>query len=441
MKITAATVRDFKRIREITVSPEADRYLLLIGGNNSQGKSSLLDALTSAFGGRASLPGEPVRRGAERAEVVVELDGGTYTIRLVIPRGGEPRLEVTGPDGKIAKPQTWLDKLVGARFLDPLAFMAGNKPEDDRRRRAALLQLIGVDLDAFASERKALFDERTAVGRLRAQAEAELARLPPATEKPPAARSQAAIRADLDQIEAERRGIAGAQAARREAQVAHEALRAQGDRLRDEIERLQEQLAALEPKIEAARVKVADATTATIVSAPAAIERLDERRTALLAEAARAETLARWEAASEVAARQRQRAEDAVREHGAGYQRLTDQLAAVDQRQAAALAGAQMPVPDLSVTDHGIAIDGIPWSQASQSERMRVSLAVAMRLSPGVQDIWIRDGSLLDDDALADLHAQAMFADCQLWVERVGEKDEGAIVIRDGRVLGSGGEG
>jgi DNA repair exonuclease SbcCD ATPase subunit len=36
----------------VEITPDADRVLILIGGKNAQGKSSLLDALTVAFGGK-----------------------------------------------------------------------------------------------------------------------------------------------------------------------------------------------------------------------------------------------------------------------------------------------------------------------------------------------------------------------------------------------------
>ena len=430
MKITTAIVRDFKRIREVTVSPDADRFLLLVGGNNAQGKSSLLDALTAAFGGKGALPAEAVRRGAERAEIVVELDGGRYRIARTVAPSGDSKLEVTGPDGRIAKPQAWLDQLVAARFLDPLAFLSSS-PKEQRKTLAAL---VGLDLDGFERERKALYDERTATGRVLIAAQAELGRLPAPTPRPPEARSQATIRADLDAIEAERLAMVEEQARRRMVRAAHKDLTTQADRLRAEIERLQGQLATLEQRIEVSQ-RALDLDTASAEPDPG---KLDARCAELRKEAVLAEQLARWEATHEALAGRRRAAEEQVARQAAERDRLTAALEAVDQRRAAALAAAEMPVPDLGVTDDGLTLAGIPFDQASQSERLRTALAIAMRLSPNIRDIWIRDGSLLDEDALAELHTQAMFADCRLWIERVGERDEGAIVIRDGRVAGEG---
>ena len=164
LEITAVDARDFKRLSEVRVETGGHRNLLLIAGKNTAGKSSLMDALTVALGGKDALPPDPVRRGADKAVVTVELDGGRYTItRTVTGRGKDLKtsLRVVGPDGVISAPQTWLDGIVAGRFLDPVAFLA--LPAD--RQRQALLALVGVDVAAIDAERKRVYDERTAVNR------------------------------------------------------------------------------------------------------------------------------------------------------------------------------------------------------------------------------------------------------------------------------------
>lgn len=435
MKITAAEIHDFKRVRNVRITPDADTFLLLIGGNNAQGKSSVLDAIDGALGGKGALPAEAVRRGAEQASIVLELDGGAYRIERTVPKDGEGKLTITGPDGRIAKPQDWLNRLVGARFLDPLAFLTAAPA----KQRQTLAAMVGIDLDSFAAERKALYDERTAVGRVLTAAAAELGRLPPATEPPPAARSQGAIRDELDAVDAEQRAIAEKLAARGRVVDRAAAAIESTKRLRGEVARLQAQLVQQEEQLATDQRAITTFDEELGAGAPEQVAATEARRRALREEAGRAETLARWEAASEVATRQRRRAEDAVRDHGAARDKLTAAIADADARKAAALAAAPMPVAELGITDDGLTLDGLPFEQASRAEQMRCAVAIAMATSPNLKDILVRDASSLDDGSLADLHVQAMFAGCRLWLERVGEKDEGAIIIRDGRVLDAGG--
>ena len=58
LEITAVDARDFKRLSEVRVETGGHRNLLLIAGKNTAGKSSLMDALTVALGGKDALPCE-----------------------------------------------------------------------------------------------------------------------------------------------------------------------------------------------------------------------------------------------------------------------------------------------------------------------------------------------------------------------------------------------
>lgn len=435
MKITAAHITNYMGVVDVRIEPAADSYLLLVCGENDAGKTSTFNAITNALGGKKAQPARAVRDGADKATTVIDLDDG-YRIEHMVPKVGEPTLKITGPDGRIARPQEWLKKLLGGSFLDPLAFLTA-EPKEQRKKLAGL---VGLDLDGYAAERKPIYDERTVAGRLLDQAQAELARLPPVAERPPAARSQAAIRADLDQVDAEQRAVAEKLAAR--GRIADRAVAGieSTKRLRADLARLQAQLVQQEEQLASDQAAIVAADQALGNDAPGAVAgrvaAAEERRRSLREEAGRAETLARWEAASEAATRQRQRAEDAVRDQGVARDKLTGQIGALDQRHAAALAAAPMPVDGLSITDDGLTLDGIPFEQASKSAQMRCAIAISMAMQPGLKDILIRDGSLIGGPRLAMLHAEAMFADCRLWIERVGEKDEGAIIIRDGLVAG-----
>jgi recombinational DNA repair ATPase RecF len=172
MRITAATISDFKRVRSVEIRPAADRTLILIAGKNAQGKSSVLDALTAAFGGKKALPAEAVRRGAGQADITVELDDGALTIHRVIERDGPGYLEVRDQIGARRSPQTVLDQLVGQRFLDPLAFLAMPAKE----QRAVLMSMIkeATRIAQLDAERERVFDRRTEISRELTKAKGEL---------------------------------------------------------------------------------------------------------------------------------------------------------------------------------------------------------------------------------------------------------------------------
>ncbi|HUX15064.1 MAG TPA: hypothetical protein VMW52_01240, partial [Phycisphaerae bacterium] len=107
----------------------------------------------------------------------------------------------------------------------------------------------------------------------------------------------------------------------------------------------------------------------------------------------------------------------------------------LDEQKRRALADAKYPIVGLSLNDQGeILYDGIPFAQAAQSEQLRVSMAIGLAANPKLRVCLIRDGSLLDDDSLADLARMAGEADAQVWVERVGEDKRCSVIIENGEV-------
>ena len=60
MHITELRAENIKRLVAVRVKP--DGSLVVVGGNNGQGKTSLLDSIAMALGGKDLMPAEPLRR-------------------------------------------------------------------------------------------------------------------------------------------------------------------------------------------------------------------------------------------------------------------------------------------------------------------------------------------------------------------------------------------
>ena len=119
--------------------------------------------------------------------------------------------------------------------------------------------------------------------------------------------------------------------------------------------------------------------------------------------------------------------------------KLTSAIEACDDDRRAAIAAATFPVPGLGFDAQGtVTFNGLPLSQASQAERIRVSVGVGLASHPDLRVLLVREGSLLDDGAMKQLAALAKEHDTQLWIERVGDGDAGAVVIEDGAVRADG---
>ena len=132
------------------------------------------------------------------------------------------------------------------------------------------------------------------------------------------------------------------------------------------------------------------------------------------------------------AAREKQAEKVRLRE---AYEGLTQRLTELDEQKAQALADAHFPVEGLSFDDTGVLYRGVPLSQASSAEQIRVSLAMGMALNPKLRVLMIKDGSLLDEDSMAAIRDQVADGDFQLWLEVVNPDDPSAVLIEDGMVV------
>lgn len=448
LEITAVDVRKFKRIDHVHIETEDHRNILLIAGKNRAGKSSLMDALDAAFSGGEALPTEPIKEGEDASVINVELNDGMYKIKrgFSVGKAGSKsegklltQLTVTGPDGKLSSPQTWLDNLVAQRFLDPLAFLA-KKPDEQRK---ILLEIIGVDVDALQSEHKQAYEARTEVNRQLKAATVQLETLVDPGPAPAGSRSAAEIQDELDVVEEDARAGELAHTKYASCKEMLGRLEEEAAAKRKAIEQLERQLAATKAELGVIeeRVKKGGVVTEEAKAAAPALEAtnaLATRRVALKAEMREVEAYIRWESQALAHRKRFEQLTDAVKAHEVEAGRLTAVIEGVAQRRVEMLAKAKMPVEELSVSDTGLRLDSVPLDQASQSEQLRCALAISIARSPRLRDVWAKSGSLLDEEGIEELRRVAQDLDCRVWLEMVNERpgDTRAVIIRDGKALG-----
>lgn len=436
LRVVRLHATNFKRLRVVDVEPPSGA--VVVAGRNGQGKSSILDAIISALGGKRVCPPQPVRLGTERAEVLVDL--GELEILRTFGADGATRVRVRTKDGAEPRaPQALLDDLCGP-FLDPLAFTRLS-PLEQRRELLGLLDLGGFDLAASeAKERGAAEDRRDLrKDRARVAAERDGIGLPPELPPGPAPDVGAAVRALED---------ATATAAR------VEAARVEAERAGREAAKLRDAVGATErrcqARIDEMRTAIARAEAAAqeeFARAQREAEEAEARAAALAAEVAGsappdvAAARAAVEAARAVEAAGRRRAR--WRELDSKVEELDEDIFEVDQRieheraaRAGALAAAPVPVPGLEIAEDGLRYRGVPFSQAAQSEQLRVAVGLAMARRPRLRVLRVQEGALLDAEHLQVLREEAERAGFQVWIEKVDS--EGAdLVIEDGTVVGA----
>ena len=418
LRIVKLEIAQVKRLTAVEITP--DGSLVVVGGKNGAGKTSVLDSIAMALGGKDLVPELPLRRGAEHGHVEVDL--GDLVVRRTFTEGGGGTLSVRNAEGAAYRsPQAILDRLVGTLSFDPLAF-ARLSPKEQRN---VLQDLVGLDFTELDARRGGAYDERTGLNRQVKQLEAQLVAMPEDPDAP----------AEPVSVEALVRDLEAAQAL---ARTAEEIERQRSARLQDaqrwidNVRALDEQIEGLQHKRDAARAGAEDATRdvnrLTIEGASAALEVPNEapiRERIAAAEGINAKVranAARADLAGTLAATKRK------------AESYTASIEALEAEKAQALAGAAFPVPGLSFDESGVLLEGIPFGQASSAEQLRVSVAMRLAANPQLRVLLIRDGSLLDDESLALVAKMAAEAEAQVWMERVGEGAECSVVIEDGAV-------
>lgn len=423
MKIVKLEAENVKRLRAVSIEP--DGSIVVVRGNNAQGKSSVLDAIAYALGGKALQPAKVIREGEKEAIVRVELDG--LTIERKWTSNDRSVLEVRAADGsKVSSPQTMLDSLVGRLSFDPLAYL--NMPA--AKQLEALQKVVGLDFRDLDEQRKRAYDARTEVNRTVHHTKIQLEPLRDFSDTEPVSLAELS---DQVAVLSSRRADEQAAAKKLKALVddkraAAARVRAQEVRLETLRRQLEQESARLqELMLEAERIERTDTSELQAV-ADHELETIEELE-AVKAKIKDAELInARARKVAE-----RRRLEKILADNEGESDALTKQIEKIDAIKLSKIEAARFPVPGLSFGEVGVLYNGQPFEQASQAEKLRVSLGMGLALNPTLKVLLIRDASLLDEKSLQLVAEQAAEAGAQVWLEVVGKNGIG-IVIEDGEV-------
>jgi hypothetical protein len=422
MKILSLTSENIKRLKAVEIAPGGSHVAVV--GRNEQGKSSVLDSIMYALGGKGEVCERPIRDGQSAAKIVIDLD--EYTVTRTFTAAGGGSLKVVAKNGKISSPQAVLDGLVGALTFDPLEFTRRKDQAD------VLRKLVGLDTSALEAEHDKVYFERTEIGR---QADALAGKIGGQHPK------------DLPSAETDVKDIL---AARAEVAKKNDVIRSVWN-TRDEIRRgidltkrdqitQDELIQSLERQLEEARKKrlllnvqcasLEDQLKALVVPPFEDLAVFDKQ--VLDAQTTNAAIRVNNELKSNVAMR-----DSLMIQYNGKTKRLDDIEAQIDK----ILASVKYPIEGLGFSSTGtVTFNGVPFDQLSTAQRLKISAAIGIALNPKLRVMLIRDGSVLDDDTLAALVSIAGEHDTQLWIERVGKSLDGelpGVIIEDGSVLSS----
>lgn len=389
-----------KRIRAVKLHP-SPTGLTIIGGNNGQGKTSVLDSIAWALGGEKFRPTDAKNKDS----VIPPYLHVTLSNGLVVERNGKnSSLKVTDPSGEKAG-QKLLDSFIGTLALDLPKFMNASNTE----KAKILLNILGVgdQLEELNNQERKIYDERTAIGRVADQKEKFAKEQPYYPDVPENIISSSELISQQQEILA-RNG--------------------ENQRKRALAEKYDRELAEAQIAYDRAKARLKEAAENAVTARKSAKDLQDESTAELEANLANIEETNRKVRAN----LDKEKAEDDARQYRRQYDQLTDQIENIRNEKKSLLDSADLPLEGLCVENGNLIYNGEQWDCMSSSDQLKVATAIVKKLNPECGFVLIDKLEQMDMQTLKEFGDWLELEGLQVIATRVSTGDECSIIIEDG---------
>lgn len=419
IRINKLEIENVKRVKAVKLKP-SDTGLTIIGGNNQQGKTSVLDAITWALGGNKYRPSNA----KNESSVIPPIIKLTMSNGLVVERKGKNSdLKVIDPRGEKAGQQL-LDSFVEELALNLPKFMN----QSSKEKANTLLQIIGVGdkLAELEQEEKEAYNQRHAIGQIADQKEKyakEQVYYPDAPQQLVSAsdliKRQQEILAKNGQNQIHRNNLKELEASQVLDKEKYEQITAKIEELTREKEGLGSLINSRADNIEIAKKTVEelqDESTAELEASIENIEQLNEKVRANLS---------------------KEKAEEDAQGYRDQYSKLSTIINDIRKKKTDLLNSANLPLEGLMVDDGELLYKGYKWDSMSGAEQLKVATAIVRKLNPDCGFVLMDKLEQMDLDTLKEFGQWLEQEGLQVIATRVSKGDECSIIIEDGHVLDS----
>ena len=408
MKINKLEIENVKRVKAVKIEPKADG-LTIIGGDNNQGKTSVLDAIAWALGGENHRPSNPARSGSVTPpSISVTMSDGL----LVERKGKNSDLTVTDTSGKHRGGQQILNDFVEQLAIDLPKFMNATEKE----KSETLLNIIGVgpQLADLEKEEKETYAQRQSIGQI-------------ADRKKKYAEEQEYYQDVPKDI------VSAAELIKQQQDIlAHngenQRKREKKNEIEMEVNRLAQQVNELENRLRGAKASLVKAQVDLETAEKSIAQLKDESTAELEASIANVDEINRKVRAN----LDKDKADDDAREYADQYTEMTNQLDDVRKRKRALLDNAKFPIKGLSVNEGRLTYNGQEWDNMSGSDQLIVATSIVRELNPKCGFVLLDKLEQLDRNTLQTFGEWLEENHLQAIATRVSSGDECQIIIQDG---------
>lgn len=423
LRIVSLNVQNVMGVKAVHIEPQDDS-LIIVGGDNGAGKTSTIDSIWFALGGKPSVS-KPIRAGETEAKIELDL-GSLKVIRTFRdgPKGVVSNLEVTTPDGANYKsPQSLLDELYSKFAFDPFEFVRLKEKDQVARLRTVL----GCDTSALDAEYAQLYHERTSANKILDHLKAKNAANPDLSAVPEQPIDLQSLREKWDAANEHNRK---ATQANTDVQLAANAVSTASEAVRAAEIALEEAKA----RLERAQAQFQSASQYASLQEHVDIDALRDE-------------IERAKETNALVARRVEIQNDRIEyeSKAAEAKAMTDRLKEIEAEKSRlaseGLAKAQIPVAGLTWTDDGLYVGEIPFAQVNTADQIKTAVALALVENPRLRVFRISDGEKITPKNLEVLREIATAHDAQIWVESAVTREdvEGgfrkvSVLIEDGQV-------
>lgn len=411
IKINKLEIENVKRIKAVKIEPSRNG-LTIVGGDNNQGKTSVLDSIAWALGGEKYRPSQAQREGSVTPpNLHIVMSNG-----LVVERKGKnSSLKVTDPEGNKSGQQL-LNEFVEQLALDLPKFMESSGMEKAR----TLLSIIGVGDQLTELEQKEtdLYNRRRAIGQIADQKK----KFADEQVYYPDAPKELISPSELIKQQQEILARNGENQKKREQAKYYERsvaiLRMEVDSMKEQLEKKEAELKEAENNLQIAMTSAEGLQDQSTEELEKSISNIDEINRKVRANL------------------DKDKAEEDALDYKNQYDTLTKEIEDVRKKQTDLLQSAELPLPDLSVKDGELTYKGQQWDNMSGSDRLKVSTAIVRKLNPKCGFVLLDKLEQMDIKTLNEFGQWLEQEGLQAIATRVSTGDECSIIIEDGYVKG-----
>tara|TARA_R110002074_G_scaffold16253_2_gene54530 strand:+ start:302 stop:1603 length:1302 start_codon:yes stop_codon:yes gene_type:complete len=415
IKINSLEIENVKRVKAVKLDLTGEN-LTIIGGNNANGKTSVIESIAWALGGnKYALEQREGSVGAKYLKV-------TMSNGVVVERAGKnSTLKVTDPSGNKAG-QSLLNTFIEGFALDLPRFLNAN----DKDKAKTLLNIIGIEKELIVLDQKEdqLYNKRLAVGQVADRKKKHAEELPFFENVPE-------VPVEASELIQQQQAILAKNGANQKLRSDLKQIEQAASFQQSNLDLLMKQQEDLLFKIgeKAELVKTLEGQVATAEKSTEELQ--DENTDAIEAQLAQHEEIN----AKVRANLDKQKAEEDSEELTGEYNGITEDIETVRDDRIALLEGADMPLENLTVKEGKLFYHGQTWGNMSGAEQLMVATAIVRKLNPECGFVLLDKLEQMDQPTLKGFGEWLEKEGLQAIATRVSTGEECSIIIEDGLVV------